>query len=123
MNELALLIKKLREDKGFSQRQLAQYTGISNTEISQLEKGNRQKPNPNILKKIAPKLGTTYSVLMTAAGYTEDEIIMHEETDELLTLFKNLPNEEKNAIVTIWEDGYSFADLRKGLLTFLKAKK
>lgn len=62
-------IKKLREEKGLTQRRLAQLSGISNTEISRIEKGERQQPSPVTLKKIAPHLGVSYTDLMVLAGY------------------------------------------------------
>lgn len=86
MNELGNLIKELREKKKFSQRQLALYSGISNTEISKLESGERQKPNPNILKQISPHLGVTHEYLMSVAGYTDDDCngnMLINEIDEL----------------------------------------
>lgn len=68
------LIKTLRKDKGFSQRQLAMYSKVSNTEISRIESGERQKPSPDVLKKLAQPLGVTYSELMKEAGYIEETI-------------------------------------------------
>lgn len=65
------LIKKLREEKDFSQRQLALYSEVSNTEISKIESGERQNPNPDILKKIADALNINYIELYKAAGYIE----------------------------------------------------
>lgn len=62
-------IKKLREDKNLSQRRLAQMAGISNTEISRIEKGERQQPSPATLKKLAPCLGIPYTDLLVLAGY------------------------------------------------------
>ncbi len=50
---LADMLISAREDKGYSQRQLAHITGISNSEISKLEKGQRISPNLKILKKIS----------------------------------------------------------------------
>lgn len=64
-------LKKLRVEKSLSQRELANLAKISNTEISRIEAGVRQKPSPNILKAIAPHLGISYSELMINAGYIE----------------------------------------------------
>ena len=44
-------IAKARENKGLSQRQLAILVGISNAELSKIESGEREIPNPKILKK------------------------------------------------------------------------
>ena len=67
-------IKKLRDDNGVSQRVLAEKAGVSNTEISRIESGERQKPSPAILKAIHVFLGVTYEELMTKAGYIEETI-------------------------------------------------
>lgn len=68
------LIKDLRSKKGISQRQLSMYSNISNTEISRLESGERKKPSPDLLRRLAPPLDTTYSELMVAAGYIDEPL-------------------------------------------------
>lgn len=62
-------ISFLRKDKGFSQRELARRAQISHTEISRIEKGERDRPSPIVLKKLAPFLGVKVEQLMEAAGY------------------------------------------------------
>ncbi|EJP6474090.1 helix-turn-helix transcriptional regulator [Clostridium sporogenes] len=74
-------LKNIRKEKGLSQRQLAELSHISNTEISRIESGERQNPSPNILKSIAPHLGLSYGELMIKAGYI-DESIEHEKYTE-----------------------------------------
>ncbi|ENK1243849.1 helix-turn-helix domain-containing protein [Clostridium sporogenes] len=74
-------LKNIRKEKGLSQRQLAELSRISNTEISRIESGKRQNPSPNILKSIAPHLGLSYGELMIKAGYI-DESIEHEKYTE-----------------------------------------
>jgi len=68
--------RNLREKRGLSQRQLAELAKVSNTEISRLESGERQKPSPIILKAVAPHLGVSYAELMKEAGYIE-EVVEH----------------------------------------------
>lgn len=72
--KLGEFIKKLRTEKGLSQRQLAELGKVSNTEISRIESGERKNPSPNILKAISPHLGVAYSELMAHAGYIEEKI-------------------------------------------------
>lgn len=67
--ELKTYISLLRKDKGLSQRELARKAQISHTEVSRIEKGERDKPSPAVLKKIAPFLGVRTEQLMEAAGY------------------------------------------------------
>ncbi|MGO5064110.1 MULTISPECIES: helix-turn-helix domain-containing protein [unclassified Clostridium] len=74
-------LKNIRKEKGLSQRQLAELSHISNTEISRIESGERHNPSPNILKSIAPHLGLSYGELMIKAGYI-DESIEHEKYTE-----------------------------------------
>lgn len=73
--------KNIRTEKGLSQRQLAELSHISNTEISRIESGERRNPSPNILKSLAPHLGISYGELMIKAGYI-DESIEHEKYTE-----------------------------------------
>lgn len=76
-------IKDLRSSKGLSQRQLAELAKISNTEVSRIESGERQKPSPNILKALAPHLGITYGELMSKAGYIEEKIDHNTYTESI----------------------------------------
>ncbi|NJD02647.1 MAG: helix-turn-helix transcriptional regulator [Ruminiclostridium sp.] len=71
MNELGNYIKQLRENVGLSQRDLSKLSKVSNTEISRIESGERQKPSLNIFKSIAPHLNVSYEQLMETAGYLE----------------------------------------------------
>lgn len=62
------LIAKGREDKGLSKRELSRIAGISDTELNRIESGERELPNPKILRKISQHIGINYSDLMYAAG-------------------------------------------------------
>jgi SOS-response transcriptional repressor LexA len=77
-------LRELRQTKGFKIRELENLSGVSNAYLSQLENGKRGKPSPEIIKKLAPHLGVTYTELMRMAGYiTED---LNDEALELLKL-------------------------------------
>lgn len=84
----------LRAEKGISQRELAEKSGISNTEISRLESGKRVNPSPATLKAIAEAFGVEYSDLMKAAGYIEEvheedsfyELVFRDETGEIVDI-------------------------------------
>jgi transcriptional regulator with XRE-family HTH domain len=69
-------LKALRNEKSLTQKELGELAGFSNTEISRIESGDRQKPSPIILKAIAPHLGVSYEELLKRAGYLE-EVIHH----------------------------------------------
>ena len=46
------IIAEQREKAGYSQRQLAKIANISNAELSKIESGEREIPNPKTLRKI-----------------------------------------------------------------------
>lgn len=62
-------LKNLRREKGLSLRELAERSGVSNAYISQIERGKRGVPSPDVLEKLAAGLGVSYAELMRAAGY------------------------------------------------------
>ena len=61
-------IAKERENKGLSQRQLAILVGISNAELSKIESGEREIPNPKILKKISKHINLNYNDMLDMIG-------------------------------------------------------
>ncbi len=61
-------LKKIRERKGLTIRALAKYSDVSNSYISQIERGIRF-PSADILKKLAGPLGLTDEFIMREAGY------------------------------------------------------
>jgi SOS regulatory protein LexA len=91
-------LRKLRNDKGLTIRQLEKLSGVSNAYISQMETGKRGIPTPDVLKKIHEPLGVEYDELMQRAGYISQEtredllpetIKTMESFDELNELIKN----------------------------------
>ena len=71
---LAKYLRKKREDKGLSQRQLSVLSGVSNSEISRIETGTRRNTSPEVLRALAEPLGVPYEDLMVKAGYLSDGI-------------------------------------------------
>ena len=61
-------IAKARENKGLSQRQLANAVGISNAELSKIESGEREIPNPKTLRKISKYINVNYNEMMYKIG-------------------------------------------------------
>src|SRR5215212_11724901 len=56
-------LKPIREDQGWSQRDLAARSGVAQNTISQLERGER-KAMPSTVRKLADALGVDPPVLM-----------------------------------------------------------
>lgn len=112
------LIKKLRDQKGFSQRQLALYSGVSNTEISKIESGERKNPNPEILKKIASALNIDYTVFFKAAGYLEPDIPSNSNKDAATKIAAAL--QDSPELLDFWKEISQREDLQ---LLFKQARE
>ena len=71
--DLRSYLIQIRKERGFSQRDLAEKSGVSPAEISRVESGFRQKPSPAVLRAIAETLVISYPFLMQLAGYMDGE--------------------------------------------------
>jgi len=102
--QFGALLRKLREKRGLGVNQLAGYIGISGAEISRIERGERKRIDPNLLRKLAPKLDVAYEYLMQEVGYLPVNIAEGEEkyltSDELLA---NLTPEDKKLVLELIE--------------------
>lgn len=64
-------LKEKRIEKGLSIRKLAEMTNVSAMYISELERGKRDKPSPEILNRLAKGLDEPHEDFMVAAGYID----------------------------------------------------
>ena len=71
VNSIGEYIREQREQAKISMRQLAQYAGVSNPYLSQIERGLR-KPSADILQQIAKGLRISAEALYVQAGILED---------------------------------------------------
>lgn len=62
------LVQKGREEQNLSMRQLAELAKVSHSDISRIESGEREVPNPKVLRKISKYIGVNYNDLMYALG-------------------------------------------------------
>src|SRR5713226_8310999 len=65
-------LKRLRRTKGFSLKQVEGAAQVSNAYLSQMERGIRKPPHPDILKRLARTYDVPVEELLEAAGYLED---------------------------------------------------
>lgn len=75
MNNSGSMLRDKRLEKGMSLRYLAQLSDVSHTEISKIEKGERENPNRNVLIKLANALDIDTNKFLSAFGYISDELI------------------------------------------------
>ena len=78
--EIAARLKRIREEKGFSQRQLARQSGVANASISQIESG-KLNPTVSMLKKVLD--GIPISLAEFFADAREDEERIFFAADQL----------------------------------------
>lgn len=90
---LKALIEGGRDIKNFSQRELARRIGLSNTSLNDLENGKVQKPDIEVLRKIAEELDLSFEQLLKAAGYGQFTTLL--STDE----FKNKSSSDLKNII------------------------
>ena len=73
----ASMVKELREKKGISQKELADYLNITQVQISKYELG-KNEPDLNTTKKIAEYFNVTIDYLL---GTSEENIILITKND------------------------------------------
>lgn len=77
-NEFGQYLKEIRKKRKLTIRQLDTYSGVSHSYISQMERGERGVPSPDILLKLSKPLGVKYEDLMEKAGYLNKEDVMRD---------------------------------------------
>lgn len=106
-NEFGLYIRKLRNEREMTIRQLELYSGVSNSYLSQLENGKRGIPSPDIIKKLAKGLKADYKELMIKAGYIKGENLYTDEDidpelqkfiDEVKVWYKDEPKDKEERL-------------------------
>ena len=72
METFGSYLKRLRRTKGLSLKQVEQAAQVSNAYLSQIERGIRKPPHPDILKRLAKTFEVPLDELLEAAGYLDD---------------------------------------------------
>lgn len=70
LKEIGEYLKKLREQKGLSTREVYELAKVSNSYLSLVENGHR-RASAVVLKKLAPVYGVDYLDLYVKAGYAD----------------------------------------------------
>ncbi len=110
MTKVGELIQKGREENNLSMRQLAELANVSHSDISRIESGEREVPNPKVLRKISKYIGINYNDLMYASGLGAQvsklnpyliEYYNNLKGDDLRNAYKNLQNAVQNNNIVI----------------------
>ena len=118
-NEFGTYIRRLRNKRGMTIRQLELYSGVSNSYLSQLENGKRGIPSPDIIKKLSTGLRVDYEELMIKAGYMKE----HEGITKRERIINKIATEFSDADL-MFEDMESLtAEQLQEVYNFIKFKK
>lgn len=145
--EFGSYLRKLRDEKRYTVRGLAEKSGVSSAYLSLLENGKKGIPSPEILKKLYGPLDVTYDELMEKAGHISPDLRqdLHPETIKIMESYNDSLNElvnnaadlfiksithesgkvqqvYKNLFVAESSPGYT-ADQQEGLKTLLQHPK
>lgn len=82
MESLGLLVKRLREDRGLTQGQLATYAKVGRSWLSHLETDRFDKPERDKLERLASVLRIPAAQLLASAGHNVAPLPMRERTVE-----------------------------------------
>lgn len=94
-------IKKIREQKGLLQKDVAAAAGLHPANYNKTEKGERE-PSIEALDKIAKLFGMTVDEIIHFEGKVPKEVKIKDKTaNEKLALIDQLEEEDKNAVYRI----------------------
>ena len=88
-------LRTLRLEQKLSLREAEKLSGVSNSYLGLIERGQRPIPGADILKKLAPVYNVPARDLMRSAGYLKDEDVSLSEEDEVDMAFKFVMNDPR----------------------------
>ncbi len=71
-NTFGTYMRTLRKEKGLTLKQVEKEAKVSNAYLSQIERGLRNPPHPDILRRLAEVYDVTHQELLIEAGYLEN---------------------------------------------------
>lgn len=95
---VGLNIKKIREEKGLMQKEVAAAAGMHPANYNKVEKGERE-PSLLALDKIAKLFGLTIDQILHYEGKLPKEVTIEDKTtNEKLRMIEQLEEEDKEAL-------------------------
>ena len=78
MESFGSYMRRLRKSRGLTLKQVETQAKVSNAYISQIERGLRNPPHPDILRRLAKAYDVEHRELLIAAGYLEEDSVIAE---------------------------------------------
>ncbi len=98
---LGKTIKKIREQKGMLQKQVAAELNIGTTNYNKLENGNRE-PSVKELQQLATLFGLTIDQILNMEDEVPKEIVIEDKTtSEQMRLIQELDEKDKDIIFSM----------------------
>jgi transcriptional regulator with XRE-family HTH domain len=98
---IGLNIKKIREKKGFMQKEIAAIAGMHPANYNKVEKGERE-PSIEAIAKIAKVFGLTVDQLIYDEGKIINEVTVEDKTaTEQIRLIAQLNDKDKSTVMHI----------------------
>ena len=88
-------LRTLRLEKRYSLREVEELSGVSNSYLGLIERGQRPIPGADILTKLAPVFDVPVRELLAVAGYLKEEDISLSEEDEVEMAFRVVMNDPR----------------------------
>src|SRR5437773_8453483 len=102
VNSIGEYIREQREQAKISMRQLAQSAGVSNSYLSQVERGLR-RPSADILQQIAKGLRISAEALYVQAGILDDDRDGQTSVTEAIMADSEITERQKQMLLDIYE--------------------
>lgn len=101
MEATGLTIKKIREQKGMLQKQVAAELGIGYTNYNKMENGNRE-PSVKEIQQLAKLFGMSVDQLLDFEGEMPQEVSIEDKPGfEQMNLINQLDEEDKSTVMKI----------------------
>jgi transcriptional regulator with XRE-family HTH domain len=95
-------VKAQRRLAQVSQRNLARMSGVSDSYLSQIERGN-YRPSPQVVKALAQAFGLKPEQLYTMLGFMDDETDNSQRTvEQAIQLDPRLEPAQKDALIRVY---------------------
>jgi len=95
-------VKAQRRLAQVSQRNLARMSGVSDSYLSQIERGN-YRPSPQVVKALAQAFGLKPEQLYTMLGFMDDESEVSRPTvEQAIQLDPKLEAAQKDALIRVY---------------------
>jgi len=95
-------VRAQRQLAQVSQRHLARMSGLSDSYLSQLERGN-YRPSPEVVKALAQAFGLEPKQLYTMLGFMDDDAASPPQSvEQAVQLDQRLKPDQKDALIRIY---------------------